>query len=242
MAYLEKVTAFITRNDGQDLLLIQHPHAGIQLPAGTVEEGESPERAVLREAHEETGLEEVSARPAGGGQAASSDALAAGRASSIGVGLRLVQFIGLLDEVPPEAQRLVLHRTPVYSRPDPASSTGAGFDRGMWVQVQRHESGFVQATYAEPDRFPDPEYTTYQVTGWVPESALCAMARRYFYHLELAGPPGKQRAAAPDRWSIYADNHIFQLFWAPFSALPVLVHPQETYLAYVRRELKYSFY
>jgi len=33
-----------------------HPEAGIQVPAGTMEAGETPEAAVLREAFEETGL------------------------------------------------------------------------------------------------------------------------------------------------------------------------------------------
>ena len=33
-----------------------HPDAGIQVPAGTVKSGESPNEAVLREAREETGL------------------------------------------------------------------------------------------------------------------------------------------------------------------------------------------
>ena len=54
----EKVIAYIT--DGDSLLVFSHPHhpeAGIQVPAGTVEEGESPEEAVLREAREETGLD-----------------------------------------------------------------------------------------------------------------------------------------------------------------------------------------
>ena len=33
-----------------------HPEAGVQVPAGTMEPGEAPEDAVLREAFEETGL------------------------------------------------------------------------------------------------------------------------------------------------------------------------------------------
>lgn len=44
---------------GERLLVFTHPHApeaGIQVPAGTVEEGEDPAEAVLREATEETGL------------------------------------------------------------------------------------------------------------------------------------------------------------------------------------------
>lgn len=55
---VHKVVAYIT--DGDKLLVFSHPHhpeAGIQVPAGTVEEGESPREAVLREAREETGLD-----------------------------------------------------------------------------------------------------------------------------------------------------------------------------------------
>ena len=39
----EKVTAFVTRKttQGTELLLFEHPRAGIQLPAGTVEAGEA---------------------------------------------------------------------------------------------------------------------------------------------------------------------------------------------------------
>jgi 8-oxo-dGTP pyrophosphatase MutT (NUDIX family) len=52
-----KVFAYITH--GQRLLVFRHadfPEAGIQVPAGTVQPNERPEEAVLREAHEETGL------------------------------------------------------------------------------------------------------------------------------------------------------------------------------------------
>jgi 8-oxo-dGTP pyrophosphatase MutT (NUDIX family) len=53
----EKVIAYITRGD--QLLVFSQPNgieAGIQVPAGTMEPGETPEAAVLREAFEETGL------------------------------------------------------------------------------------------------------------------------------------------------------------------------------------------
>ena len=53
----QKVFAYITHN--QHLLVFNHPfasEAGIQVPVGTIEEGEHPETAVLREAFEETGL------------------------------------------------------------------------------------------------------------------------------------------------------------------------------------------
>jgi 8-oxo-dGTP pyrophosphatase MutT (NUDIX family)/RimJ/RimL family protein N-acetyltransferase len=52
-----KVVAYITQGD--KLLVFSHPmhpKAGIQVPAGTIEDNESPEQAALREAREETGL------------------------------------------------------------------------------------------------------------------------------------------------------------------------------------------
>jgi len=52
-----KVFAYITHL--QQLLVFthpDHPDAGIQVPAGTLEHGESPRAGVLREAFEETGL------------------------------------------------------------------------------------------------------------------------------------------------------------------------------------------
>lgn len=59
----EKVVAYITWGDR--LLILSHPghpEAGIQVPTGTVEEGEPPGDAVLREAQEETGLVELEVR------------------------------------------------------------------------------------------------------------------------------------------------------------------------------------
>ncbi|MFF2555098.1 NUDIX domain-containing protein [Nocardia sp. NPDC058058] len=57
----EKVLAYIVR-DGR-LLVFRHldhswEEVGVQVPAGSVEAGETPEEAVLREAREETGFSE----------------------------------------------------------------------------------------------------------------------------------------------------------------------------------------
>lgn len=54
----EKVLVYVTR--GEDLLVLEHtadyPDAGVQVPAGGVDLGESPEAAATRELFEERGL------------------------------------------------------------------------------------------------------------------------------------------------------------------------------------------
>ena len=62
MRIVEKVVAYITK-DGH-LLVFRHVNsdAGIQVPAGTLEPGESPDDGVMREAWEETGLDGLAIR------------------------------------------------------------------------------------------------------------------------------------------------------------------------------------
>jgi ADP-ribose pyrophosphatase YjhB (NUDIX family) len=56
VTYVEKVCAYITR-DESELLVFEGPgHDGLQIPKGTVEPGESPREAVSREVVEESGL------------------------------------------------------------------------------------------------------------------------------------------------------------------------------------------
>lgn len=59
----ERVLAYVTRPSaaGPELLVFEHtpeyPDAGIQVPAGGLEAGESPEQAAVRETREEAGLD-----------------------------------------------------------------------------------------------------------------------------------------------------------------------------------------
>ena len=205
---LGKVTAFITRNSGQDieLLLFEHPHAGIQIPGGTVELNESYESAVLRETFEETGLSNVT----------------------------ISSIIGHKDKVCESDNFIVLSKTEVYSRPDPNSFNWANFRRGIVVKKLREENSFIHASYTEYDKYPDHNYITYNITGWVPSNTLTKKKRRYFYHIEC-------NEATPDSWEKITDNHNIKLFWAPISNLPEIVHPQNEWLEFVMEELNYKF-
>lgn len=210
MNVLPKVTALITRStpDGEQLLLFRHPFAGVQIPAGTVEEDEPLEQAVLREAAEETGLNN----------------------------LRIVACLGERDELPFGASHVILRTTQVYSRPDRASYSWAILRRGIAVRALRRQEPlppdpndqFLQVTYQENDSYPDASYITYQITGWVPAPALADASRRTFYHLRL--PPTE---TLPDTWAIRDDHHSWNVFWAALDALPEIVSPQRAWVQYL---------
>lgn len=158
---IEKVTAFVTREseEGHDLLLFEHPHAGIQIPAGTVEKDETPEEAVVREVTEETGLASLSIR----------------------------QYLGCTEDKLPEGQRIIAEPTKVYARPDVTSFDWAHLPRGIAVALNKRSNGFSQITFEEFDRVPEPQYLTMCIMGWVPDDALADTKRRHFFHLEFCG-------------------------------------------------------
>lgn len=158
---IDKVTVLITRNSpgGPELLLFEHPYAGIQIPAGTVDPGETPLQASLREATEETGLVFEDVR----------------------------RYLGCEDERLPQEQRVIAQSTRVYARPDPTSFDWGYLCRGIQVTVKRSVPGFVQVEWIEHDRDPDPQYVSMCILGWVPEDTLTDIRRRHFFHLEFEG-------------------------------------------------------
>ncbi len=205
MTRLEKVTAFILRQrtSSPEVLLFEHPSAGIQVPAGTVEPGEDPESAALREGSEESGLD----------------------------GLTLEAHITSVDERPAIGDHFVARATTVYSRPDTASFNWAHFRPGLTVRLLRRADGFAHVTFEEPNRWPNPEFATYQITGWVPEDVLVETATRHFY---LLSHPGD----TPEHWEVPIDHHIFKPFWAPISNLPQVISPQAPWLEILNTHLR----
>lgn len=158
---LKKVTAFVMRKVAgeEQLLLFEHPTAGIQIPAGTVEADEKPEIAVLREAQEETGL----------------------------VGLTIAHYLGAVDDPLPDGHKVMAVTAPVHARPDAESVSHAKLRRGLMVAVLRTATGFTQVTYQEYDRAPDAQYISMSITGWVADSTLADSQLRHFFILAFHG-------------------------------------------------------
>jgi len=203
---LEKVTAFVIRRgpNGPELLLFRHPYAGVQLPAGSVDPGESPAAAGLREAREETGLQ----------------------------ALNLLRSLGKMEYPLPRDRRAILTDTRVYARPDAGSIDWAHFPRGAMVSLTGHSrAGFSQVVYTEWDRFPDPNYASMQITGWVPKHILADRQLRYFFLLEC------MEETAPE-WEVAIDWHVYRLFWAPVNALPELIESQSAWLEFLPPDLR----
>ena len=170
-------------------------------PAGTVEDGEAGDGRFVREAMEETGLD----------------------------GFGPPRAAGVMVETLDEPASLMLRPAPVHLRPDPDSASWARLRRGIGVAIERREAGFVQVTYEEFDRVPDPQYVTARITGWVEAAALTQVRRRFFYILPFDG--------AADAWTHHADHHDFRLFWAPVNDMPELISPQDQWFAYLRQGL-----
>jgi 8-oxo-dGTP pyrophosphatase MutT (NUDIX family) len=155
---LAKVVAFVTRDQESDkqLLLIHHPTAGIQLPAGTVNLGEPLEEAVLRETVEETALE----------------------------CLQIIRGLGSISEELPSGRRIILRATKIFNEPSfDASSEGFALSRGSTVTVSGQVGSF-SAIIGEPlDHRQDPPRRVSDVTGFVRSSLLGTNVERHFFHL-----------------------------------------------------------
>jgi 8-oxo-dGTP pyrophosphatase MutT (NUDIX family) len=162
---VEKVTAFITRQtkDGHQLLLLDHPNAGIQIPAGTVEAGETPDQAVLREVSEETGLT-ISSPSA---------------------------YLGCQQTPLPFDQAIILPPATVFARPDLTSFDWIRIRSAVQVKVLQTMPEFTQITYIEYDQVPEPNFISMQITGWVPNEYLAQKRQRHFFYLKFEGdtPP-----------------------------------------------------
>jgi 8-oxo-dGTP pyrophosphatase MutT (NUDIX family) len=204
---IRKATAFVCRDiHGEyELLLLRHPHAGIQIPGGTIEQGEHEEDAARREAREETGLDN----------------------------LMLRAYAGYDDTYSEDNRGYIVETTQLLSRPDKTSFDWAKLRAGLQVEKLREYEQYIQVRYAEYNSFPEQHYLTYVLIGWIPRNCYSNQCRRYFYHFDTT--------ETRNTWKRKADNHEFELFWAPWSNLPEIVKPQDEWIETVKSRLGYEF-
>jgi 8-oxo-dGTP pyrophosphatase MutT (NUDIX family) len=202
-----KVVAFITReanegqaNEGRQLLVFRHPNAGIQLPAGTMELGETPEIAVLREVREETGLTAV----------------------------QIVTLLGTLEQTLEGGDCVLTEPYDLEVEPGDRGRIVGRYTRGAPLRIIEVEGNYTHVWHVfrlkDGVLEPDPHYT-----GWLPSRYLTDKLRRHLFQLTLTAP-------TPDRWSIEADRHTFELYWAALNEVE-LVAPQQPWLDLVRNRL-----
>ena len=158
---VEKVTAFVTRDTGSgyDLLVFQHPNAGVQLPAGTVEMGESPNQAVLREVEEESSLRSV----------------------------KIKRKLGQLSLVLPDDERVILRMTKLFDTPtfDASSPGGYGLERGSPVRVTGEAGVFSSVLCDLMDWSQQPPARIAEVRGFIRTSLLGSVIERHLFHLDV---------------------------------------------------------
>ena len=151
-----------------------------------------------------------------------------------GLHARVKAYIGYLDEEMPRDVLAVVKSTIVYAHPDATSFDWVRVPRGIWVRFERALGDWMQVTYEEPDRYPDTTYATYRITGWVPNGTLARRQRRHLFHLTA-------NDETRDSWTQFSDNHQFRLFWASLAALPEIVSPQNRWVEYACKTLRYEF-
>lgn len=167
-----KVAVFVTRGAGEatELVLTWHTGGGYQLPAGTVEPGESFPAAALREVSEEAGLDDVD----------------------------LVRDLGTTTITMPEDRALLLGSVPLRFRPDGPPTRWRLTH--VAVDVLDHRDDWTLISFGERDLEDPDSVEIARLTGWVRSEQLARVQQRCFFHAvsrdartvpwQLEGEPG----------------------------------------------------
>ncbi len=173
---ITKVTAFVTRPGkspgDHELLVFRHPDAGIQLPAGSVEPGEEPGAAALREVEEETGLSET----------------------------RLVALLGTrITEL--GSTKVFSEEARLRKGPSDDTESLVTLPRGWWCHVQGEQGDYSEVRYEELNRQTDPQMVIVRYSGWVRTTSLADRLERGYFHVRFAGStPERWIQRAEDRF------------------------------------------
>ena len=160
---LNKVTAYVTRNgkNGKELLVFQHPSTGLQLPAGTVEDGEEPAVAVVREVAEETGILDA----------------------------EILCLLDAEVTLLPDRQRAVRNPSPLLARPQADAATIEMVGRsGFLLDVGELDGLYRQVTHRDYEFVDNAFVPVRSVDGWMLDEELTQQIVRHHYELRTPSP------------------------------------------------------
>ena len=143
---------------GHSLLVFRHPTGGVQLPAGSVEPGEQPEKAALRELFEETGVDRV-------GELQQLRVVVTDLGAGGGVLLQSVEL----------SSGFALRE----------GEQGQLLRRGLPVRVIAEEPGATHICYEEFDYSVEPKVVTSAISGWVPAGAVARSLERIIFRARV---------------------------------------------------------
>ena len=158
MSVFSKVAVFVTRtnHDVCELLTFVHPLAGRQVPAGSVEVGEDPRTAAVREVWEETGVREfLEIAPISVSRAVGTD------------------------------KGWMTCNQPVRASPrEPASSSPADIlRRGYPVAIEEERGAWVLASHRVYDFSGSSRRLLSVTSGWMPRESVATTLLRHHFHL-----------------------------------------------------------
>jgi len=166
---VHKVTCFITRGDGNEVLVFRHPLAGLQLPAGTVEPDEAVVDAALREAREETGLTHLTP----------------------------VRELAVISALTTPSDRMLVDDSPLYAEPSTSASAipidfGGGkvidsLRRGLWVRMIEQISGWTYAAYETFEWRGNALKLAGSTSGWLPSTSCTSGVGRSLWAAAVRG-------------------------------------------------------
>lgn len=164
MSVFSKVTAFVTRTnrDVRELLTFVHPLAGRQVPAGSVEVGEDPRTAAIREVWEETGV----------------------RGFLEIVPISVSRIVGT-------ERGIMACSQPVRTSPtEPAGSSPADImRRGYPVEIEEERDAWVRASHRVYDFSGSSRLLLGVTSGWVPRESVATTLLRHHFHLVARPDP-----------------------------------------------------
>lgn len=154
---MEKVTAFILRNNQDEILLFQHKDNSIQLPAGTVEQNETIEEALYREIFEETGILKSS--------------------------IHNIKKIPIINNDLANNELVIEKEATIFSEACLDSFAWGNIRKGITVNEMHRENGFIQIDYTEYQDEIKKEILNFRLLCWIKEECTSSIKTRHYYYV-----------------------------------------------------------